>query len=78
MNGHVNNTRYIDWCCNALGINTLRQYELASFALNFNQEVRPGQELRTELRRQDSAFSFSGFEGDTRHFDVGGMLRPII
>lgn len=77
MNGHVNNTRYLDWCCNALGIDTLRQVELASFALNYNQEIRPGQEIRTELHRSGSDFSFSGFAGDTRHFDVGGVLRPI-
>lgn len=74
VNGHVNNTRYIDWCCNALGIDTMRTHCLSSFALNFNQEILPGQEIRTELHRLGDAFSFSGFEGETRHFDVGGML----
>ncbi len=74
VNGHVNNTRYIDWCCNALGIDTLRECYLSSFALNFNQEILPGQAIRTELRRMGAAFSFSGFEGETRHFDVGGVL----
>lgn len=77
MNGHVNNVRYMDWCCNALGIDTMRHSELASFALNYNQEILPGQEIRTELHRKDDAFSFSGFAGETRHFDVGGLLRPI-
>jgi len=77
MNGHVNNTRYLDWCCNALGTDALRSLELASFALNYNQEILPGQAVRTELRRSGSAFSFSGFIGDTRHFDIGGILRPI-
>ncbi|MBQ8201107.1 MAG: hypothetical protein IJZ74_05005 [Clostridia bacterium] len=76
VNGHVNNTRYIDWCCNALGIDTMKQYCLSRFVLNFNQEILPGQAIRTELHRQGDAFSFSGFEGDTRHFDVGGMLTP--
>ncbi len=74
VNGHVNNTRYIDWCCNALGIETMQRCQLCSFALNFNQEIRPGQTIRTELRRAGDAFSFSGFDGDTRHFDVGGLL----
>lgn len=77
MNGHVNNTRYLDWCCNALGIDTLKSYELASFALNYNQEIRPGQDIRTELHREAEAFSFSGFAGETRHFDVGGVLRQL-
>lgn len=74
MNGHVNNTRYLDWCCNELGIDTMRSCTMTQFALNFNQEILPGQEVRTALRREGDRFSFSGFEGDKRHFDVGGVL----
>ncbi len=74
MNGHVNNTRYLDWCCNELGIETMRRSTLSQFAVNFNQEVLPGQEVRTVLRREGERFSFSGFEGEKRHFDVGGVL----
>ena len=76
VNGHVNNTRYMDWCCNALGIDTMKDSCLARFDVNYDVEVRPGQEVRTELRRLGEEFSFSGFEGDTRHFDVGGTLAP--
>ncbi len=74
MNGHVNNTRYLDWCCNELGIDTMRRSTLSWFAVNFNQEILPGQEVRTVLHRDGERFSFSGFEGDKRHFDVGGVL----
>lgn len=74
MNGHVNNTRYLDWCCNELGIDTMKACTLKQFAVNFNQEILPGQEVRTVLRREGDRFSFSGFEGDKRHFDVGGVL----
>lgn len=77
MNGHVNNTRYMDWCCNALGTETLSSMELASFSINYNQEVLPHQQVRSELRRDADSFSFSGFVDDARHFDVGGDLRPI-
>ncbi len=77
MNGHVNNTKYLDWCCNALDIDTLRRHELATFALNYNQEILPGQEIRTELHRSGLDFSFSGFDGEKRLFDVGGVLRPM-
>lgn len=76
MNGHVNNTRYLDWCCDALGVDTLKAQELSRFALNFNQEILPGQETMSELRRAGDAFSFSGFVDGVRHFDVGGTLRP--
>ena len=77
VNGHVNNTRYLDWCCNALGIDTMRSYEIRHFAVNYNQEILPGQEVRTVLHRTEDAFSFSGFEGDKRHFDVGGTLTRL-
>lgn len=77
MNKHVNNTKYIDWCCDALDVDTMQNSELASFALNYHQEIRPGQQIRTELRLHDTTFSFSGFEGDVRHFDIGGTLRPV-
>ena len=75
-NRHVNNAKYMDWCCNALGIDTMDQMELAHFAVNYDSEVLPGEELRTELRRLGNEFSFSGFHGEKRCFDVGGELRP--
>ena len=75
-NGHVNNARYVDWCCNALGIEAMDRCELAHFTVNYGMETRPGQQVRTELRRLGDAFSYSGFVGDERHFDVGGVLRP--
>ena len=77
VNGHVNNTRYLDWCCNALGIDAMRRHVMTGFAVNYNLEILPGQEVRTVLHREGSRFSFSGFEGDVRHFDVGGTLESV-
>ena len=78
MNGHVNNTRYMDLCCNALGIETMRTQCLHRFAVNYSNEIRPGQILQTELRQLNRDFSFSGISEVGRHFDVGGELmdRP--
>ncbi len=75
-NRHVNNTRYVDWACNALGIDTMAEYELARFTVNYNMEIRPGQEVYTQMRRLDRDFTYSGFVGEERHFDLGGTLRP--
>lgn len=77
VNGHVNNTRYLDWCCNALGIDVMKTHAMKRFAVNFNQEILPGQEVRTVLRHEGKAFSFSGFSEAWRHFDVGGILEPV-
>ena len=75
-NRHVNNTKYMDWCCNAIGIDTLERMELAHFAINYDTEAVAGDEIRTEYRRLGSDFSYSGFHGEKRCFDIGGTLRP--
>ncbi len=75
-NLHVNNCRYVDWCCNMLGVETLAQSELARFALNFDQEIRPGMALSCELRRLGDAYSYLCRSGSTVCFEMGGTLRP--
>ena len=74
MNRHVNNIRYMDLCCDALGIDTMSAQTFRRFAVNYTREIRPGQTIRTELRRLGNDLSFSGLEGDERHFDIGGTL----
>ncbi|MBE5769260.1 MAG: hypothetical protein E7333_06715 [Clostridiales bacterium] len=74
VNLHVNNTKYLDWCCNALGIETMKTHCMSHFMLNYDKEVRPDQQMNIDLRRLGDDFAFSGsFEGK-RHFDVGGTL----
>lgn len=76
VNGHVNNTKYLDWCCNALGIEALRQGRLLRFDVNYETEILPGAELTTELTRQEARFSFCGLADGKRCFIVGGELSP--
>lgn len=75
VNGHVNNTRYADWLCNALGIDTLRRYQPASMILNYNAEVLPGQRVALHLVRRDEAYQLSGCYGDKLVFEIGGKLK---
>ena len=77
LNGHVNNARYMDWCCNALGFDALREGEIIGFDVNYDGEILPGKALRTSLCRQGDAFTFCGFTGDKRRFAVSGSLRPV-
>ena len=74
MNRHVNNTRYMDLCCNVLGFETMQNSCIRHFAINYSAEILPGQEISTELRRLDNDFSFSGVSADVRHFDISGEL----
>ncbi|MDO4740903.1 MAG: thioesterase [Eubacteriales bacterium] len=76
VNMHVNNTKYLDWCCNALGLETMREHTLASFDINYDSEVRPGMQIAASLTREGERFSFFGESEQRRHFAIGGSLRP--
>ena len=78
VNGHVNNTKYMDWCCNALGVDTMRSQCFARFAINYDMELMPGQPVHAELRRLANDFSYCGFHGGKRHFDIGGVLTERV
>ena len=74
LNGHVNNTRYLDWCCNALGAQALAARQLTAFDVCYEAEIRPGIEVRTELERDGDRFAFCGYDGEKRCFSVAGTL----
>ena len=76
-NLHMNNVRYMDWACNALGIETLRTHAMTHFIVNYNSEIRPGEVVRTVLQQKEGSFAFSGFAADdSRHFSISGDLMP--
>ena len=74
VNGHVNNTRYADWLCNALGVETMTQFAPASLILNYNAEVRPGQHVELHLTRSGTDYRLAGYHGEKLAFEIGGRL----
>lgn len=76
VNGHVNNTKYADWLCNALGVETMKQYAPASLILNYNAEVVPGQHVALHLTRQELNYRLAGYHGEKLAFEIGGRLMP--
>ena len=75
LNGHVNNTKYLDWTCSALGHGTIAENRVAEFSIGYEREIRPDEAIRTELIRQGERFSFCGFAEDKRCFCVSGILE---
>ncbi|MBQ7455888.1 MAG: hypothetical protein IJS53_05535 [Clostridia bacterium] len=73
-NGHVNNTRYADWLCNALGIECMQENRLRSLVLNYNAEVLPGNALTLRLTRSGPLFRLAVTNGDKTAFEAGGEL----
>lgn len=74
VNGHVNNTKYADWLCNALGFDTMKAYTPKSIVLNYNAEVLPEHELSLHLVRNEERFRLTGYHGEKAAFDIGGEL----
>lgn len=75
VNGHVNNTRYADWLCNALGIDLMKEYEPERIILNYNHEVLPSHTVTLRRVLRDQQYRLSGLVDDSLAFDIGGTLR---
>lgn len=73
-NGHVNNTKYVDWLCNALGIETMRSHRIDNLLIHFNSEILPGQPVELRLRRAAERFQLSGLRDGQVAFEMGGSL----
>ncbi len=75
-NGHVNNTKYADWLCNALGIDCMAAHQLSSLTIHFNSEVRPGQPLSLHLRQEENYVQLIGMHEEKPAFEIGALLVP--
>ena len=78
VNNHVNNARYVDWLCDALGYGILGRQALRTICISYDAEVRPEQTVELKLRRQGDAFSLSGSHEGRRHFSIGGTLADRV
>ena len=74
VNGHVNNTRYADWLCNALGVETMGRYAPQRMILSYNAEVLPSQRMELHLIRQGLEYRLAGYHGEKLAFEIGGQL----
>ncbi|MBR1586178.1 MAG: hypothetical protein IJ662_11600 [Clostridia bacterium] len=74
VNQHVNNTRYADWACDALGVEAMRENCLKTMLINYAAEVRPDQEMQLHVTRAGSAYRVAGYHEGKMHFEIGGEL----
>lgn len=65
MNGHVNNTRYADFACDALRMDTFpREKFLSEMQIGYLAECRPGELLLLEGAEEGSIAYLRGVDGD--------------
>lgn len=78
INGHVNNTRYADFACDALSAQMLTEGQfLSSMQLGYLTECRPGQRLDILVGEQDGAFFVRGAAEGGACFDVKAVFTHI-
>lgn len=76
VNGHVNNTRYVAWLCDALGVDALSEHYVGDLTAGYEKEIRGTQPLAFALSREGEAFSFRvSSDAGEKHFVAGGTLR---
>ena len=63
INGHVNNTRYADFACDALELERLPQeYFLSSMQLGYTAECRAGEEIGIHIAEEDGVYYAKGVD----------------
>lgn len=71
-NGHVNNTKYVDWLCDTMGAEAMREHPLRQFTIHFNQEIRPEEPVTLQLRQEGTRFHMTGIHGGKNAFEISG------
>lgn len=76
INGHVNNTKYIAWLCDALGRETLKDAFIGDLIAGYEKEIRDEVPLDLSISCKDGAFTFCVCsQSGEKHFVAGGTLR---
>jgi len=76
INGHVNNTRYIAWLCDALGSDVLAGHYIGDLTACYEKEIRENDPMTVALSHHDDQFSFVIASQDgAKRFVAGGTLR---
>lgn len=76
INGHVNNTRYIGYLCDALGHERLGDHYLFDLVAGYEKEIREPRPLSLSLSCEDEHFTFLiASESGEKHFVAGGTLK---
>lgn len=75
INGHVNNTRYIGYLCDALGNDLLSDSYIRDLVAGYEKEIRRDDPLMMSLSLSDNRFTFLvASQSGEKHFATGGSL----
>lgn len=75
VNGHVNNTRYVSWICDALGAEYFIGRQISTLIVNYSHEILPGRPITLRWSSADGEFCMSGNHGEINHFTLSGRAE---
>ncbi len=77
-NGHINNTRYADYACDAIHFETLTGKYVREFQITYSAECLAGQTLRMLCKNEGNLFYVRGVDKDHKsHFDIRMEVAEI-
>jgi len=74
INGHVNNTKYLQWCINAIGAKHLNASVIREFNVCYEAEISDDVTVKADLRCDGDRFTYSGEAEGKRRFSVSGVF----
>ncbi len=78
INGHMNNTRYIDVACDAVRFDRMAGQYLSEVMVNYSQECLPGDTLCILGKQEGETWFIRGADGaGAAHFDTALRFAPI-
>lgn len=76
INGHVNNTKYAAWICDALGSDVLSKAFIRDLTVSYEKEIRTYSPMTLALARSGDTFTFQVLSSDgAQHFFASGVLE---
>ena len=69
-NKHMNNTRYIDWACDLIGLEFFEEHYFTSLDIYFKKEIAPNQNVDLYMLQQDQFIYIKGVVDEEECFTI--------
>ncbi len=73
--GHVNNVKYMEWCMDAIPLETHLNHELVELEINFLHEAKYGEEIQLNCSGSDQMFMVNAVNIETGKECVRSRIR---
>ena len=75
INNHVNNSKYIDWFCNQIPLETHARGTLSEISVSYSREIRSGSAVKLEFSQDGNDLRMAGKENDQVCFAINATWK---